>query len=70
MAHKVRILDTGEVTHNVRRFMIERPAGFSFEPGQATEVAIDRDGWRDEKRPFTFTNLQDRDYLEFTIKIY
>ena len=70
MAYKVRILETGEVTHDVRRFKIERPAAFRFEPGQATEVAIDRDGWRDEKRPFTFTNLKDWDHLEFTIKIY
>lgn len=70
MAHKVRILETGEVTHDVRRFKFERPAAFEFEPGQATEVAIDRDGWRDEKRPFTFTNLKDWDHLEFTIKIY
>ncbi|TWG92399.1 hypothetical protein L598_000500000650 [Mesorhizobium sp. J18] len=70
MAHRVRILETGEVTHNVRRFKFERPAGFKFEPGQATEVAIDRDGWREEKRPFTFTGLRDWDHLEFTIKIY
>jgi ferredoxin-NADP reductase len=54
----------------VRRFKFERPAGYDFEPGQATEVSIDRDGWRDEKRPFTFTSLRDWDHLEFTIKIY
>jgi ferredoxin-NADP reductase len=70
MAHKVRILETGDVTHDVRRFTFERPTGYVFEPGQATEVAIDRDGWRDEKRPFTFTNLKGWDHLEFTIKIY
>jgi ferredoxin-NADP reductase len=70
MAHRVRIIDTEDVTHNVRRFKFERPAGFDFEPGQATEVAIDRDRWRDEKRPFTFTGLRDWDHLEFTIKIY
>lgn len=70
MAHAVRILETDEVTHNVRRFKFERPAGYDFEPGKATEVAIDRDGWRDEKRPFTFTSLRDWDHLEFTIKIY
>jgi ferredoxin-NADP reductase len=70
MAHRVRIIDTEDVTHNVRRFKFERPAGFDFEPGQATEVAIDRDRWREEKRPFTFTGLRDWDHLEFTIKIY
>lgn len=70
MAHRVRIIETEPVTHNVRRFKFERPEGFAFEPGQATEVAIDRDGWREEKRPFTFTGLRDWDHLEFTIKIY
>jgi ferredoxin-NADP reductase len=70
MAHRVRITGVEDVTHNVRRFSFERPAGFVFEPGQATDVAIDRDGWRDEKRPFTFTGLKDWDHLEFTIKIY
>lgn len=70
MAHKVRIIETEPVTHNVRRFKFERPAGFDFEPGQATDVALDRDGWRDDKHPFTFTGLRDWDHLEFTIKIY
>ena len=70
MAHRVHVIDTEYVTHNVRRFKFERPAGFDFEPGQATEVSIDREGWRDEKRPFTFTGLRDWDHLEFTIKIY
>jgi ferredoxin-NADP reductase len=70
MAHKVCIIETEPVTHNVRRFKFERPAGFDFEPGQATDVALDRDGWRDDKHPFTFTGLRDWDHLEFTIKIY
>src|SRR6185503_12929638 len=39
-------------------------------PGQATEVAINKNGWREEKRPFTFTSLPMHSYLEFTIKTY
>jgi hypothetical protein len=70
MSAKVRIKAAEYVTHNVRRFDVEKPPGFSFEPGQATEVSIDRDGWRDEKRPFTFTALPEWDDLQFTIKIY
>ncbi len=70
MTHSVRILSAEPVTHNVRRYRLERPAGFSFEPGQATDVSVDRDGWRDKKNPFTFTGLQEADYLEFTIKSY
>jgi len=70
MVHKVRILDAENVTHDVRRFRFEKPSGYEFRPGQATDVSIDREGWRDKKRPFTFTALQRRDDLEFTIKIY
>jgi len=70
MAHRVRILEAENVTHNVRRFRFERPQGYAFVPGQATDVAIDQDGWREEKRPFTFTGLRDWPHLEFTIKIY
>lgn len=68
--HIVKILSTEPVTHNVKRFRVEKPAGYSFIPGQATEMAINEDRWRDERRPFTFTCLNDKDYLEFTIKIY
>lgn len=70
MQISVKILDTVPVTHNVRHYRLERPKGFTFSPGQATEVSIDRDGWQDKKRPFTFTCLPDADNLEFTIKSY
>lgn len=70
MPTSVKILDIVPVTHNVRRYVLEKPEGFSFQPGQATEVSIDREGWRDKKRPFTFTSLVEWDHLEFTIKSY
>lgn len=70
MTQSVAILGTEPVTHNVRRYTLEKPPGFTFEPGQATEVSIDRDGWRDKKSPFTFTSLAEWDHLEFTIKSY
>ncbi|HBX64872.1 MAG: flavodoxin reductase [Balneola sp.] len=70
MAHTLKIKDIQNVTHDVKSFTIEKPDGYDFEPGQATEVAIDKDGWREEKRPFTFTSLPEDDELEFTIKIY
>ena len=68
--HIVRILSVSPVTHDVRRFTVEKPQGYTFIPGQATEVAINREGWREERRPFTFTALNEWDHLEFTIKIY
>jgi ferredoxin-NADP reductase len=70
MAHRVRILDIENVTHNVRRFRFERPEGYEFVPGQATNVSIDHEDWLKKKRPFTFTGLRREPHLEFTIKIY
>lgn len=68
--HIVKILSAEMVTHDVKRFTVEKPAGYKFIPGQATDVCINQDHWRDEKRPFTFTALNDWDHLEFTIKGY
>ena len=67
---EVRILDIQRLTHNVRRYRVERPSDYQFIPGQATEVAINKEGLTSERRPFTFTSLPDADYLEFTIKSY
>ena len=61
---------SGQVTHDVKRFRVEKPEGYSFIPGQATEVSINTPELKDEKRPFTFTCLNREPYLEFTIKIY
>jgi len=68
--HKVKILDVFFITHDVKSLIVERPENYSFEPGQATDVAINKPGWVDEKRPFTFTCLPDEDFLQFIIKTY
>ncbi len=70
MGHTLKITDIQEVTHDVRQIRFEKPDDYTFTPGQATEVAIDKEGWRDEKRPFTFTSLNSDPYLEFVIKVY
>lgn len=69
-SHVVKILSADFVTHNVRRFRVEKPAGYHFVPGQATDLSIKAPGLETELRPFTFTSLNGADYLEFTIKIY
>ena len=66
----VKIIETEWVTHNVRMFRIEKPEGYTFIPGQATELSINKPAFIDEKRPFTFTCLDEMPYLEFIIKIY
>ncbi len=70
MEHIIRIKSIINVTHDVKRFQCEKPAGYSFIPGQATEVSINKKGWQQEKRPFTFTSLNSSPHLEFVIKIY
>ncbi|WP_425416196.1 FAD-binding oxidoreductase [Oricola indica] len=70
MTSTVTIRAITPVAHNVFSYDLDKPEGYSFEPGQATEVAIDKDGWRDEKRPFTFTSLPGDERLQFTIKSY
>ncbi len=68
--HILKIISIEPVTHNVKHFRVEKPGNYHFMPGQATEVAINKPEWKDERRPFTFTSLNDWDHLEFTIKIY
>jgi len=69
-SHIVKIVGIQQVTHDVKSFRLEKPAGYTFVPGQATEVAINKQGWHDERRPFTFTSLNHEPTLEFTIKRY
>src|SRR6056297_1394726 len=66
----VKILAKRFVTHDVRSFLIEKPKGYEYNPGQATMIAINRKGLKEEDRPFTFTSLNKDKTLEFTIKGY
>jgi len=69
-AFKVKILKTEFVTHDVKRFCVEKPSGYKYQPGQATEVTIEGMEEKVGKGPFTFTSLNEKPELEFTIKIY
>ena len=68
--HKVKILNIENVTHDVKSVKFEKPKGYSFIPGQASDVSINKQGYINEKRSFTFTSLNDWPHLEFTIKVY
>lgn len=70
MNYTVTILMTEQVTHDVRRYIVERPEGFVFEPGQAVMLALNQPGWERERRSFTPTSLPEDRVLEFTIKTY
>ena len=66
----VKIKSIDKVTYDVLKIVTEKPKKYAFNPGQATEVSINKNGWSNKKSPFTFTGLPDDNYLEFTIKTY
>lgn len=68
--HVVKIIEATNVTHNVKRFKLTKPENYVFTPGQATDIVINSPQWKTERRPFTFTSLNEWSNLEFTIKIY
>lgn len=70
MTHTLTLRAIEPVTHNVNHLIFDRPDGYEFKPGQATDFALDKEGWREEQRPFTFCNLPESDTLEFVIKSY
>lgn len=70
MEYRVWIKAIGKISYNVLGLVVEKPRGFDFEPGQATELSIDQGKWREEQSPFSFTNLPTDGDLEFTIKVY
>lgn len=70
MTDKIALKSISPVTHDTHRYVFERPDGLEFEPGQATHMALDQEGWREEDRPFTFTSLPGDPDLEFVIKSY
>jgi len=68
--HILKIVSINNATHDVLRMITDKPVGFDFVPGQAANISINKSGWLNEVRPFTFTNLPNKHTLEFTIKIY
>src|SRR5680860_373097 len=68
--HIVKINSIKHITPDVLQIVTEKPQKYNFSPGQATEVSINKNDWKDKKRPFTFTSLPIDDFLEFTIKTY
>lgn len=70
MKHSVKIVSITFITHDVLQIRTEKPVNFLFKPGQATDVAINKNGWEEELRAFTFTSTPSDPFLEFTIKTY
>ena len=70
MNHTVNLLMSQFVTHDVKRFVVSKPQGFSVVPGQGVELMINLPGLSEQGRPFTPTGLAADRVLEFTIKGY
>ncbi len=70
LPNRGRVLYRAPVATNVHQYVIEKPDGFTFHPGQAVDFAIDQPAWREQVRPFTLTSLPDNPRLEFIIKAY
>ena len=69
-ASVAEIIKTEYITPDVKRFVLTKPKGFRYTPGQGCMVAIDQEGWREKQLPVTFTGLPSARTLELIIKIY
>lgn len=70
MSQAVKIISVTHLTHDVIRIVAEKPVSLTYLPGQAVDVSVNKNGWEQELRPFTFTSLPGDDHIEFTIKTY
>ncbi|WP_281967450.1 FAD-binding oxidoreductase [Roseovarius nanhaiticus] len=70
MSHQLTLREIHKATHDTYHLIFDRPEDFTFEPGQAIEMKLLKDGWRDEGRPFTPVSLPGEVTLEFVIKSY
>ena len=66
----VKVLEVQKITHDVLSIKLEKPNGYEYTAGQGAEIAINKENWDKETRPFTLTSIPSDSYLEFTIKAY
>src|SRR3989344_1675568 len=70
MEYSAKILKIEQLTQNVKKFTVEKPADYKFIPGQHTLMSINKPELKDKKRPFSISSSNQDDFLEFIIKIY
>ncbi|MCR9085761.1 MAG: flavodoxin reductase [Rhodobacteraceae bacterium] len=70
VSYELHLAKIDLVARRVHRLRMRRPSGFTYVPGQAVDITLARDGWRDEPRPFTIVSLLEDPDLEFLIKAY
>ena len=48
--HFVNIRAIDHVTHDTLRVVTDKPENYHYVPGQATEIAINKNGWQNRNR--------------------
>lgn len=66
--YKVKVLSIEKIAQNIFKLLIEKPGGYTFIPGQFTEISLNEDIQSSNKAHFSFTGLVDSDNLEFIMK--
>ena len=57
VSYELHLAKIDLVARRVHRLRMRRPSGFTYVPGQAVDITLARDRWRDEPRPFTIVSL-------------
>lgn len=67
--HIVKIVDSIYLNADFKRFVLTKPKGYKFIPGQSIFLSINTPQLQNENRPFTFTGLNNWKELELIIRI-
>ncbi len=67
--HVVKIIDTNYLNDDFKRFVLTKPSGFHFIPGQSIYLSINTTELKGEIRPFTLTGLNNWEILELIIRV-
>lgn len=70
MSKIIKIKSIKHLTHDVLRVVLNKPTELSFIPGQAVDISLNKEEWKEKKNCFTFTSLPEDEDIEFTIKTY
>lgn len=70
MTYPTTLLMNRYVSRDTRCFVLARPNGYDFEPGQGVDLSIVQEPWKGQGHPFTPTSLSTDRVLEFIIKRY
>ena len=70
MTHTIALREIRPLTHDTHHLIFDKPEGYRFAAGQSCHMALNREGWRDQRRPFSFVSQPEDDRLEFIVKTY